>query len=82
MIIIIINNINKHIIIYKDHIKKLDHFRVKFYFKYMTHIILNEKSETILYKSLDSKRWKDLNKINDEECGILKKYENLTLFIY
>jgi hypothetical protein len=30
--------------------------RVKFHLKYITHIILNEEREIILYKSLDSRR--------------------------
>jgi hypothetical protein len=41
--------------------------RVKFHLKYISHIILNEERETIVYKFLDSRRWKDLTKINDEK---------------
>jgi hypothetical protein len=59
--------------------------RVKFHVKYITHIILNDERETILYEFLDSRRWKDLNKINGVEkwwCGMLENFKNETLFMY
>jgi hypothetical protein len=58
--------------------------RVKFHVKYITHIILNDERETILYEFLDSRRWKDLNKISVEKwwCGMLENFKNETLFMY
>jgi hypothetical protein len=37
-------------------IKSLIILRIKFHFNYITHIILNEERETILYEILDSRR--------------------------
>jgi hypothetical protein len=56
-----------------------------FHLKYITHIILNEERDNILYQPLDSRRWKDLNKINDGEkwwCDIFEKIKNFnTLYV-
>jgi hypothetical protein len=54
-------------ILYKLYFRKVRIIlRVKFHFKHITYIILIEEREIILYEPLNSGRWKDLNKINDE----------------
>jgi hypothetical protein len=80
IIIIIIDNIIKHIIMYKWSYKKnWIVLRVKFHFKNIIYIILNEQRETIYMNPWMSRKWKDLNKINGGENDDMKCLKSLKI---